>query len=160
MNLVYWSQFWLFFILKLQELLNNFLVNMGVCFLPIGNFPLSHQGIVPVLDHVFSSAPFKYFGDAWPPFSLLLDGPHQEKILFDWPFFLLDALIEVIIPSLSALAIGSEEFAVRFDKELKGYRFPFKMVFLKITFDNFFQCNIFLFSPNQLFVVLKLKKRF
>lgn len=91
-------------IIKFLQFLNHSLI---LC-----NIFIFHQftddGLIPVFDHVLSPNLFKKRHNAGPVAAGLLHKLKDDLVLLSGPLSLLDLVVEVVLPALSALFRGFE----------------------------------------------------
>jgi hypothetical protein len=87
-----------------------------------------YLGFIPVFDHMLCSTAPQLLSSLRPFGPMLLDEVEKGPILLSSPLRLSDAIIEVVLPALSALFGSLEELPVGAEVEVLGYFVPLALL--------------------------------
>lgn len=91
---------------------------------------LVEQSLVPILDHVFGSGIFEQRNDPGPLGAMCSDFVEQHPVLLLGPVSLVDLVVEVVLPALSALLGTLEVLALGLEVEILGDLVPLALAML------------------------------
>lgn len=117
-----------------------------------------HQGIKPILDHMFCSRMIQIFGDARPLFTVFFHKIEHLEVLLVGPFASFFTIVQMIEPTLSTMFWSLENSQIRLKENVFGYLVPGT---LSCSFNSCTEELVLLESPgNSMFLfqdIIKLK---
>ena len=99
----------------------NYLFRVGLLILLL---PFFNEGVIPILDHMFSAYPPKIPRDLSPTTAKKVHRSEELNVFLESPFPLLDVGVKVINPFLPALLKWLEDLPLGVAEHAKGYDFP------------------------------------
>ena len=81
---------------------------------------IGQHRVVAVLDHVLSALVVQQGGQFGPPSPFFDHEVQHDDVLLDCPALSVDALVQVVVPVLSALLGGLEVGSSRLQKDVSG----------------------------------------